>query len=72
MGLIQIKATRTVNFIQRQFEIKIMKITEYQNSTRYKIFDDPTYKTIKHFEFMSEVMLGKKDNFAYNFDHHKG
>ena len=49
-----------------------MKITEYQNSTRYKIFDDPTYKTIKHFEFMSEVMLGKKDNFAYNFDHHKG
>ena len=32
----------------------------------YKIFNDQTYKSIKHFQFMSEEMLWKKNHFAHN------
>ena len=32
----------------------------------YKIFNDQTYKSIKHFQFMSEEMLWEKNHFAHN------
>ena len=51
-------------FIYKTVDLMI----EYQSLKLeiYKIFNDQTYKSIKHFQFMSEEMLWEKNHFAHN------